>query len=105
LEHEKAAGGVFNVGSGADRSVDEVAKLLAQAMGRDMDPEIAGKARLGDIRHCIADISKIRDELGYVPRKDFSEGLAELAGWVASQEAQDRVQEARRELEARGLVA
>jgi dTDP-L-rhamnose 4-epimerase len=105
LDHDKAPGGVFNVGSGADRSVNEVAQLLARAMGRDMEPEIAGKARLGDIRHCIADISKIQTELGYAPRMDFSEGLAELAEWVANQEAQDRVQEARRELEARGLVA
>ncbi|HEY8381459.1 MAG TPA: SDR family NAD(P)-dependent oxidoreductase [Microvirga sp.] len=105
LDHEKAAGGVFNVGSGEDRSVNEVAQLLAKAMGKSIEPEIAGKARLGDIRHCIADISKIRSELGYAPRRDFSEGLAELAEWVAKQEAQDRVQEARRELEARGLVA
>jgi dTDP-L-rhamnose 4-epimerase len=105
LEHDNAPGGVFNVGSGEDRSVDEVARLLAEAMNRDIEPEIAGKARLGDIRHCIADISKIRSELGYTPRKDFSDGLAELAGWVADQEAHDRVQEARRELEARGLVA
>jgi dTDP-L-rhamnose 4-epimerase len=105
LEHDNAPGGVFNVGSGEDRSVDEVARLLAEAMNRDIEPEIAGKARLGDIRHCIADISKIRSELGYTPRKDFSDGLAELAGWVSDQEAHDRVQEARRELEARGLVA
>jgi dTDP-L-rhamnose 4-epimerase len=105
LEHEKAPAGVFNVGSGADRSVNEVAQLLARAMGRDIEPEIAGKARLGDIRHCVADISRIENELGYTPRKDFSEGLAELAEWVANQEAQDRVHEARRELEDRGLVA
>ena len=105
LEHEKAPGGVFNVGSGQDRSVNEVAQLLAAAMHRNIAPEIAGKARLGDIRHCIADIGKIRDELGYAPRRDFSQGLAELAEWVAQQEAEDRVHEARRELEARGLVA
>jgi dTDP-L-rhamnose 4-epimerase len=105
LEHEKAPGGVYNVGSGQDRSVNEVAQLLAKAMNRSIEPEIAGKARLGDIRHCIADIAKIREELGYAPRRDFSEGLAELAEWVAEQEAEDRVQEARRELEARGLVA
>jgi dTDP-L-rhamnose 4-epimerase len=74
-------------------------------MNRPMSPEIAGKARIGDIRHCIADISKIREELGYEPKKDFSEGLAELAEWVAKQEAKDLVQEARKELEARGLVA
>ncbi|HEX2170999.1 MAG TPA: NAD-dependent epimerase/dehydratase family protein [Dehalococcoidia bacterium] len=106
LEHERAPGQVFNVGSGQDRSVREVAELLAGAMGRpDLLPEIAGKARVGDIRHCLADIGRIRDELGYEPKRDFGEGLAELAGWVASQEAKDRVQEARRELEMRGLVA
>jgi dTDP-L-rhamnose 4-epimerase len=106
LEHEKAPGQVYNVGSGHDRTVREVAQLLAQAMNRTgLEPEITGKARLGDIRHCIADTSKIRDELGYAPRRDFSEGLAELAEWVAKQEAQDRVHEARKELEMRGLVA
>jgi dTDP-L-rhamnose 4-epimerase len=106
LEHEKAPGQVYNVGSGQDRTVNEVAQLLAHAMNRTgLDPEITGKARLGDIRHCIADISKITSELGYAPRRDFSEGLAELAGWVAKQEAQDRVHEARKELEMRGLVA
>jgi dTDP-L-rhamnose 4-epimerase len=74
-------------------------------MNRPIAPEIAGKARIGDIRHCIADIAKIRQELGYSPRRDFQEGLAELAEWVAKQEAKDLVQEARKELEARGLVA
>jgi len=105
LEHEKAPGGVFNVGSGEDRTVCEVAELVGKAMNRPIAPEIAGKARIGDIRHCIADIAKIRQELGYSPRRDFQEGLAELAEWVAKQEAKDLVQEARKELEARGLVA
>jgi dTDP-L-rhamnose 4-epimerase len=106
LEHEKAPGEVYNVGSGEDRSVRDVAALLAEAMDRaDIEPEITGKARIGDIRHCIADIGKIRGELGFAPRRNFSEGLAELADWVARQEADDRVHEARKELEMRGLVA
>jgi dTDP-L-rhamnose 4-epimerase len=106
LEHPKAAGEVYNVASGEDRSVREVAALLAKAMNRsDLRPEVTGQARAGDIRHCIADIGKIRQELGFLPRRDFSEGLTELAQWVAKQEAKDRVLEARKELEARGLVA
>ena len=106
LEHEKAPGEAYNVASGEDRSVREVAALLAEAMDRpDIEPEITGQARSGDIRHCIADIGKIRGELGFAPRHDFSEGLAELAEWVARQEADDRVHEARKELEMRGLVA
>ncbi|MER8124911.1 hypothetical protein ABS198_21760, partial [Acinetobacter baumannii] len=85
--------------SGVDRTVEEVALLQAKAMGRpDLTPEIAGKARAGDIRHCIPDLAKARDVLGYEAREDFAEGLAELAEWVARQEAEDRVVEARREL-------
>jgi dTDP-L-rhamnose 4-epimerase len=107
LEHPGAAGGVFNIGSGQDRSVREVAALLAASMGRgDLAPEITGQARAGDIRHCIPDLTRAREVLGFVPHRDFAEGLAVLAEWVAQQrDAEDRVQQARRELEARGLVA
>jgi dTDP-L-rhamnose 4-epimerase len=106
LECPSAPGKAYNIGSGEQRSVREAARLLAQAMGRaDIEPEISGKARAGDIRHCFADISKAERELGFRPRRNFSEGLAELAQWVARQEAFDRADEARRELEARGLVA
>ena len=80
--------------------------LLAGAMGRPgLRPEITGKARAGDIRHCIPDLAKAREELGLGAPRDFAQGLAELAEWVARQQAEDRVAQARRELEARGLVA
>jgi dTDP-L-rhamnose 4-epimerase len=106
LEHPDAPGNVYNVGSGEHRTIAEVAELLAQAMGRpDIAPEITGKARAGDIRHCFADISKAERELGFRARQDFGEGLVELAEWVSRQEAVDRAEEARLELEARGLVA
>ncbi len=106
LDHPAAVGKVYNVGSGEHRTIAEIADLLAGAMGhREIAPEITGKARTGDIRHCFADVSKIRNELGFVPRSNFAEGLIELAQWVASQEAHDRVQKAREELEQRGLVA
>jgi dTDP-L-rhamnose 4-epimerase len=107
LQHPAAAGGVFNIASGEDRSVRDVAVLLARAMGREaIEPEITGKARAGDIRHCIADIGKARAMLGFRPARDFSEGLAELAEWVGRQQAaEDRVAAARQELEQRGLVA
>lgn len=106
LERPEANGQVFNIGSGENRTVNEVAASVAAAMGRnDIAPEVTGKLRVGDIRHCIPDIGKARAELGYRPKQDFMAGLEELAAWVAEQDATDRVQEARRELEARGLVA
>jgi dTDP-L-rhamnose 4-epimerase len=97
---------VLNVGSGVDRSIKDVARSIAGALGRDgLEPEITGKARIGDIRHCFCDGSKVAETLGFKAEKDFGEGLAELAEWVASQTADDRVDEARAELEAKGLVA
>jgi dTDP-L-rhamnose 4-epimerase len=106
LELPQAVGQTFNIGSGRDRSVTEVAQELAQAMGKnDIRPEIVGKTRIGDIRHCFCDGSKSAEVLGFTARKDFQEGLAELAEWVAVQTADDRVDQARAELEARGLVA
>ncbi|MBT2245061.1 MULTISPECIES: SDR family NAD(P)-dependent oxidoreductase [Sphingobium] len=106
LELPQAAGGTFNIGSGEDRSVTQVAQALARAMGRNLvEPDIVGKARTGDIRHCFCDTSRADDVLGFRARQDFETGLAELAEWVASQTAYDRVAEACGELEARGLVA
>jgi dTDP-L-rhamnose 4-epimerase len=106
LELPQAAGGTFNIGSGRDRSVREVAESLAQAMNRnDIEPIIVGKARAGDIRHCFCEASLARAVLGFEAREDFTVGLADLAEWVANQTAEDRVETARAELEARGLVA
>jgi dTDP-L-rhamnose 4-epimerase len=106
LVHPDAVGEVFNIGSGVDRSVTDVARSIGRALGRkDLESDIAGKARVGDIRHCFCDGSKAAQTLGFRARKDFDEGLAELAEWVASQTADDRVEQARAELEAKGLVA
>lgn len=106
LMHPDANGEVFNIGSGADRSVKEVARSIARALDRnDIQPGIVGKTRAGDIRHCFCDGTKAAGRLGFRAQKDFDEGLAELAGWVAEQTADDRVDEARAELEAKGLVA
>jgi dTDP-L-rhamnose 4-epimerase len=106
LVHPDANGQVFNIGSGVDRSVTEVARSIARALNRnDIEPEIVGKARVGDIRHCFCDGSKAADVMGFRAYNDFHEGLAELAEWVAGQTAHDRVDEARAELESKGLVA
>ena len=107
LDRPQAVGQTFNIGSGVHRTVTEVAQSLARSMGRgDIEPIIAGGMRKGDIRHCFPDLTKAREELGYEAQTDYDAGLAELAEWVARQEAaNDRVVEARRELEARGLVA
>jgi dTDP-L-rhamnose 4-epimerase len=106
LEVPEAAGGVFNIGSGRTVTVREIAEQMAAAMNRpDLAPEVLGKARAGDIRHCFADISLARERLGFEPRQDLAQGMRALAEWGCRQRAVDRALQARRELEVRGLVA
>lgn len=105
LETPEAAGEVFNIGSGRPISILALAERLARVMGRvDLAPEITGKYRMGDIRHCYADITKARDVLGYAPSVSLDEGMTELAAWLEGQVAHDRVADAQKELASRGLT-
>jgi dTDP-L-rhamnose 4-epimerase len=105
LQSPAAAGEVFNVGSGQACTVREVAARLARVLGKEhLEPEITGKYRVGDIRHCFADIGKARRVLGYEPQVTLDEGMGELAAWLESQAAVDRVAQASAELAARGLT-
>jgi dTDP-L-rhamnose 4-epimerase len=105
LETPEAAGQVFNVGSGSPVTVRQVADSIARVMGRtDLPPEISGRYRAGDIRHCFADISRATKILGYEPQVTFEEGLTELAAWLDGQAAVDRTAEAQAQLAERGLV-
>jgi dTDP-L-rhamnose 4-epimerase len=100
------SGDVFNIGSGQSRTIQSVACDLARVMGRaKIAPEITGKYRAGDIRHCFADIGKSRALLGFEPRVTFEDGLDELARYLADQIAEDRAENATQELLRRGLVA
>lgn len=100
-----ANGHVINIGSGNSYAIADVARMLAAAMGRDIEPEILGKARAGDIRNCFADIGKARDLLGFTPTQRLEDSLIELAAWVAGQEHVDLGSEMRRQLERHGLVS
>jgi dTDP-L-rhamnose 4-epimerase len=105
LEKPEADGGVFNIGSGCQLSVNEVATRMAHVMGKEnIEPEVTGRYRMGDIRHCFADISLARKILGYEPRVSFEEGMTELAEWLATQTSEDRVAQANEELSRRGLT-
>jgi len=106
LEAPKTVTGAFNIGSGQTITIGEVATKLATAMERgDLRPELLDKARSGDVRHCVADINLANQELGFVPRRSLTDSLPELVEWVRRQQTVHRVDEARRELETRGLVA
>ena len=103
LENRKADFQALNVGTGRPTSILEIARTLAKQYGQKIEPELAQKFRAGDIRHCVADISKIQ-ALGFKPGVALEEGLRELTEWGQEEEALDRVEKASGELEERGLT-
>jgi dTDP-L-rhamnose 4-epimerase len=104
LESDAAAGRVLNVGSGRGATVREIAALLARTLDVSIEPVLTGEARVGDIRHCFADVALARDTLGFEAQVGLEDGIAELVTWLAGQRPDDRVEEAHAELERRGLT-
>ncbi len=103
-ERDDVQDAVFNVGSGRPRTVLDVARAMSEVLGSDIEPEVVGEYRVGDIRHCFADVRRAQQELGYEAEVEFGAGLLELAEWLEGQSADDRVEQMRRELDDRGLV-
>jgi dTDP-L-rhamnose 4-epimerase len=104
LERDGADGRAVNVGSGESISIGALGELLGRVLGKELMPEVTGEFRVGDIRHCFADVSLARDTIGFEPQVSLDDGIAELAAWLAGQTAVDRVDEAARELARRGLT-
>ena len=104
LETSRADYQALNVGTGVATSIRTVSRLLAQGLDLDLEPEIVAKYREGDIRHCVADISKAKSLLGYEPKVSLERGIPELLSWVRAQAAKDKVESATAELESRQLV-
>jgi dTDP-L-rhamnose 4-epimerase len=97
-------GEAINVGVGKPLTIVQVAELLAKELGIDLEPDVSGKFRAGDIRHCWADPSKAKALLGFQAEVALDEGVTELVDWVSTQEAQDKVDGAYAELGRRGLA-
>lgn len=105
LEEPEAAGQVFNIGSGQHFTICELAHRIANVMGKErIEPEITGKYRIGDVRHCFADIQLARRVLHFEPQVSLEAGLEDLVRWLETQVAVDRVEQATAELSARGLT-
>jgi dTDP-L-rhamnose 4-epimerase len=105
LAADAKAGLVLNIGSGVSHTVSQIAHRVAHALGRtDISPSITNSYRVGDIRHCFADISAAQAALGYEPQVSLADGLGDLAGWLRGRRVVDRVEAARQELTERGLA-
>ncbi len=105
MKRSQADGQIINIGSGQPIKITNVAELLSQTLGKDIEPVVTQQYRSGDIRHCYADITRAREILGYEPRVSHAEGFQELVEWLQLQRAEDKAEIAMRELKAYGLSA
>jgi len=105
LEHPDAPGRAFNVGTGVGTSIAEVARRVAELLGRaDLKPEIKGAFRSLDIRHLVGDSSSMH-ALGWRPKIDFDTGLEEAVAWLKSQgPSEESLSSAMKGLRASGVV-
>ncbi len=104
IEKEEANFEVFNVGSGEQTTVLQVAETLRNFYNSKVEIKVTGNFRLGDIRHNYADLTKIRKKLGFYPDFNFQKGVKIFVDWVNSQEVQeDNYSKSIEEMKAKGL--
>ena len=104
MESNDADYEVFNVGRGQPLTVLDIAEALVKHLSSSVDMNIVKKYREGDIRHCYADISKIRKKLKFEPKVKFEDGVSDLIKWVQTQKAVDQFWKSQRELKKKGLT-
>ena len=99
-------GATINLGAGTPVSVVELAKQLIASSGHDVPVRITGQFRLGDIRHCYADLSIAQELLGFIPRISLADGLTRFCNWASGQPVhEDGLEKAALELRTRNLMA
>lgn len=105
VQAKTSANCVVNVGSGVATSVTDIACSLCRAFNASENIRVTGQFRLGDIRHNVADIGRMRECLGLAPKITLEEGLRRFAVWVQGQSLpEDRLAQANAELEKRKMM-
>lgn len=104
LENDNANYNVYNVGTGQQTNVIDIANKLTSLYNVSVPINVTGNFRLGDIRHNYADLTKINKDLGFVPKFQFEDGIEQFTSWVNSQEIkQSNYTASLDELKQRGL--
>lgn len=106
LERPDADGQVVNIGTGVPRSIGDIGRAVARLLDRpDLTPSITHQFRSGDVRHCVADVSKARTLLGFEAHTAWEDGLSEFVQWArAGPQPSNRFAQAALELHEHGLI-
>lgn len=104
IENDNANFQSFNVGSGEKIDVLTVANTLKEKYWSNVNINVSGNYRLGDIRHNLGDLTKIRTLLGYEPKVKFTEGISNFVDWVENQNVEsDNYEASIEEMKKKGL--
>jgi len=80
-KNEQANGEVFNVGSGEETSIMELAKLITKITGKNI-PIIHGTDRVADFKRAKADLRRAEQVLGFHPKTGLRNGLKIYIEWL-----------------------
>lgn len=86
---EKLGCEALNVGSGVRASVLDIVREIISYFGSSSRVSVTGSFRHGDIRHCVADLRRIEERLGFIPQWTFRDGLRRFLDWASTQEPGD----------------
>ncbi|MBI2940048.1 MAG: NAD-dependent epimerase/dehydratase family protein [Chloroflexi bacterium] len=104
LEDPRADYRVFNVGGARAISVRQLARLVIEASGNDLEPEVPGLYRVGDMRHILSDVASLR-ALGWEPTRGQAEIVREYVAWAREQpDLRDTYSEAAARMRAMGVL-
>lgn len=104
LERPEADGLAFNVGGGRAVTVEEFARIMIAESGSELEPEIPGEFRLGDTRHTVSDLTRIRS-LGWEPAVPVEENVRQYLAWIDTQaDTTEYLLEADRVMAEQGIV-
>jgi dTDP-L-rhamnose 4-epimerase len=103
LEKDLPTGATFNVGSGEETTITDIARALAKALGLEANLKQTGEFRVGDIFACMADMTASKALLGYLPEWGLIEGMREFSTWATQHTVEDNYQRTVDELTRHGL--
>ena len=99
-----AFGQVLNVGTGSGITLFEIAAEMFRALSKEPQIKISGRYRSGDIRHAVASVARLEQQMGFVPRTSFADGLQSFVGWALEHQSEGADDTAAEELASRRLL-
>jgi UDP-glucose 4-epimerase len=83
----KAEGQVYNVGTGRETTINELARLIIEVTGADTEPVHIDRRDIDNIRRRVLNIEKIRRDLRWIPSFTLREGLRRTYEWATTERA------------------